>query len=199
MTHDQTFPGPSGSSVNLRVQKDVLPLCMYSFVLSQMLHYIVSVCQRFPSTKIYICKYDIDSAYRQCHLSATSAHEGLTIYNNMLLMALCMAFGGAPCPSLWRLISDTIADTCNFLVHNPLRNHLSLFDTLSNSIGGPISLPDSNRFATAQELAVAIPVNNLGKVDLYVYDIIRVALDLHNSVMRVHSFAHPSDSSELTP
>jgi len=32
LIHDQSFPGPSGSSVNLRVQKNLLSLIMYSFV-----------------------------------------------------------------------------------------------------------------------------------------------------------------------
>jgi hypothetical protein len=31
MTHDHTFPRPSNLSMNLRVQKDALPPCMYSF------------------------------------------------------------------------------------------------------------------------------------------------------------------------
>jgi hypothetical protein len=47
MTHDQTFPGPSGKSVNLRIVKDQLPPCMFSHVLSQVLH-----CTS-PPTSIY--------------------------------------------------------------------------------------------------------------------------------------------------
>ncbi len=31
MTHDQSFPGPSSLSVNLRVIQELLPPCMYSF------------------------------------------------------------------------------------------------------------------------------------------------------------------------
>jgi hypothetical protein len=41
MTHDQTFPGPSGLSVNLRVQKELLPPLLYSYALCRMIHYIV--------------------------------------------------------------------------------------------------------------------------------------------------------------
>ncbi len=43
MTHDQSFPGPSGNSVNIRVIKDKLPPCMYSFVLIRSLHFIVNL------------------------------------------------------------------------------------------------------------------------------------------------------------
>jgi len=42
MTHYQIFPGPSGLSVNLSVQKDLIPLNFYSYVISRLLHYIVN-------------------------------------------------------------------------------------------------------------------------------------------------------------
>lgn len=64
MMHDQSFPGPSGKSVNLRVKPELLPPCMYSFALLRMLHYIISIRQRHPSTKIFISKFDLDAAYR---------------------------------------------------------------------------------------------------------------------------------------
>jgi hypothetical protein len=43
MTHDQSFPGPSSLSVNLRVQQEKLPPIMYSFVLLRSIHYILSL------------------------------------------------------------------------------------------------------------------------------------------------------------
>lgn len=187
MTHDQTFPGPSKLSVNLRVKKEELPPCMYSFVLCRVIHYIVSLRLRHPSTRLYICKYDIDLAYRRCHLSGETGSECLTIYNNMLLMALRMTFRGAPCPSLWGIISDTIADTCNSLIHNPCWDHSLLYDHLSMTIDLPNLLPESIDFAPAQELAVDIPTNDVGKVDMYIDDTIGIALDLADNVTRVQN------------
>ncbi len=63
MTHDQSFLGPSGHSVNERVVKEDLPNCMYSFALFRMLHYIISIRIRHPRIKILISKFDLDSAY----------------------------------------------------------------------------------------------------------------------------------------
>ncbi len=83
-------------------------------------------------------------------------------------MALQMTFGGAPCPSLWGIISDTIADTCNSLIHNPYWNHSTLFDQLSNTIKEPSLLPDSIDFALAQDIAVEILPNDITKVDMYI-------------------------------
>jgi hypothetical protein len=79
MTHDQSFPGPSGLSVNLRVIKESLPPIMYSFVLPRVIHYICNIRLRHPSTKIFICKVDLDSAYCRCHLSSSTAQESITI------------------------------------------------------------------------------------------------------------------------
>ncbi len=73
MTHNQSFPGLSGQSVNLTVEKDQAPPCMYSFVLSRVLHYIVDVCRHHPDKKIFLCKFNLDSAYRHCHLSGLTA------------------------------------------------------------------------------------------------------------------------------
>jgi len=130
MTHDQTFSGPSGKSVNLRVIKEDLPPCMYSFVLSRILHYIVDLRYRHPQTKIFLCKFDIDSAYHQCHLSSSMASESMTIHGNLLPIALRLTFGGAPCPPLWGLISETMIDGCNSLIINKFWDHKILFDPI---------------------------------------------------------------------
>jgi hypothetical protein len=184
MMHNQTFPRPSILSVNLRVQKDSLPSCMYSFIVCLLLHYIVSLCLQHPSTRIYICKYDIDSAYRCCCM----ANECLTINKNMLLKALCMTFGGALSISSG-ILSETIADNCNALIHDSYWDHMSLFDQLSDTIQDPDPLPDSFAFAPAQDIAVGIPMNDLRKVDMYIDDTIGIALDLGDNIKRVQNAA----------
>jgi hypothetical protein len=172
MTHDQSFPGPSGFSVNLRVKKDLLPSIVYSYVLSRSLHYIVNTHARHPSTKIFICKVDLDAAFRRCTLASTTSNESLTIFDNMLLIALRMTFGGSACPSLWGIISETLADLSNALVHNTHWNHNELYDTISDDLDHPLSLPDSLPFHPAKELSVTLPKNDLGQVDIYIDDII---------------------------
>ncbi len=75
MTHDQSFPEPSGHSVNSRAIKESLPPCMYSFVLSRTIHYMVNLHRRHLSTRIFFCKFDLDAAYKRCHLSAATAAD----------------------------------------------------------------------------------------------------------------------------
>jgi len=98
MTHDQSFLGPSQHSVNERVLKELLPNCMYSFALLQILHYIISLRSQHHSTKIFISKFNLDLAYHCSHLSGTTAAECLTVHKDTLLMALRMTFGDHPAP-----------------------------------------------------------------------------------------------------
>jgi hypothetical protein len=207
MTHDQSFPGPSGLSVNLRVKKQLLPNIMYSFVLLRSIHYICSLQLRHPKTKIFICKVDLDSAYRRCHLSAATAQESLTIYDDLLLMALRMTFGGAPCPALWGIISETITDVCNSLISNTTWNHEEFHDTMSDSLHPPLSLPESIKFEPALPIAVEIPINDLGKVDIYIDDTIGITPDFNDNTSRVskaiplaiHSLSRPLDPLDTIP
>ncbi len=104
MTHDQTFPDPTGLSVNLRVKKHLLPPILYSYVLSRTIHYIVNTHSRHLSTKICICKVDLDAAFYRCTSASNTATESITIFDNMLLMALRMTFGDAACPALWWIV-----------------------------------------------------------------------------------------------
>ncbi len=207
MTHDQSFPGPSGLSVNLRVIKDQLPPIMYSYVLSRSIHYINNLRYRYPQMKIYLCKVDLDSAYRRCHLSSTTTQESLTSFNNLIYMALQMTFGGAPCPSMWGYISDTLADVCNSLIQNDYWNHHTLVVPLSRNIEPPLDLPDSIPFHPAKPLSIQIPHNDRGKVDIYIDDTIGIAPDIDDNVDRVsksiplaiHSLARPLDSLDAIP
>jgi hypothetical protein len=103
----------------------------------------------------------------------------------MLFMALRMTFGGLPCPSLWGIISETLADLSNVLIQSNLWDHQSLYDPISDDLEPPLSLPESVPFHPAKELAVHLPPNNLGKVDIYIDDSIGITPDLHDNTSRV--------------
>jgi hypothetical protein len=180
---------------------------MYSFTLLRSLHYIISLRARHPSTKIFISKFDLDAAYRQCHLSGSTATESLTIYNDTLLIVLRMTFGGAPCPSLWGYFSETITDVCNTLIQCSSWDFMAFSDETSSKIPNPISLPNNIPFAQAKAMAVDIPVNDLGKVDVFIDDNIAITPDLNCNTTRViraiplaiHSIARPVVSTDDIP
>ncbi|MFN9982770.1 MAG: hypothetical protein ACK53Y_22770, partial [bacterium] len=95
------------------MKQEELPPIRYSYVMLRSIHYILSLRHRHPTTKIFICKFDIDAAYRRCTVSSRTAFESLTIFAGLLLVALRMTFGGAPCPSIWGVISEVTTDLGN--------------------------------------------------------------------------------------
>ncbi len=207
MMHNQSFPGPSGQSVNNRVIQDLLVHCMYSFVLLRSLYFIISLWKCHPSTKIFISKFDLDSAYCHCHLSGKTTHECLSIHNGILLMALRMAFGGSPCPSLWGYISDTICDVCNIIISNNHWVFKHAFDPLIFTLDPPKSLPDSVPFHQARNLSVEIPINDMGKLGIYIDEMIAIAPDINENVLRgsyaiplaIHTLGRPSTDPNPIP
>jgi len=64
-----------------------------------MIHQIICIRNRHPTVRNLIGKYDIKAAYHHAHLLPATAAESLTVFDNHLLMALHMTFGGSPCPS----------------------------------------------------------------------------------------------------
>jgi len=138
----------------------------------------VNARKKFPSKKIYICKVDLDAAYRRCTLASSTSFESMTIYDNLLLVALRLTFGGSPCPSLWGLLSETMADIANTLLVNPFWDHDSVFDPISNMIEPPQPLPVDQPFHSVKDLSVSIPTNPIQYIDIFINDFIGVTLDL---------------------
>jgi hypothetical protein len=158
---------------------------MYGYCLKIVIHYILGLRHCHPHTKIYINKFDYDAAYQRCHMDAHSSHESLTIHNNFLIMALRLTFGASPCPNLWNCISESGTDLANMLIQNKFWDHNILFNPLSSKLDLPDSLPDDIQVSQTKELAVSIPINDIGKADIYINDTIGIALDKNDNVNRV--------------
>jgi hypothetical protein len=106
MTHDQTFPGPSGKSVNKRVLHSELPPNVYGSTLKRILNYITNSCLHHPNSKIFLSKFDFVSAYWYCHLSASTAYESMTTHDEFLILSLRLTFGSTPCPHKYFTINQ---------------------------------------------------------------------------------------------
>jgi hypothetical protein len=186
LTHDQTFPGPSGHSVNKRVIHNELPPNVYGFTIKRILNYIASLCLNNPNTKIFLSKFDFDAAYHRCHLSASTAYESMTIHNNRLILSLRLTFGGTPCPNLWNCLAEPITDIANRLILTPEWDHNTFYDPMSDSIAPPAAfLDESMPFGRAQPLIIDIPMNNIGKIDLYIDDNVTTSLGINDNHKRV--------------
>jgi hypothetical protein len=190
MTHDQSFPGPSGLLVNLRVKKEALPPIMYSSVLLRLKYYcaaydliILTLISSFARLT-----WMLHTAYRRGHLSSDTAKESLIIYDNILLMALRMTLGGTLCPSLWGYIAETLADEYNTLLQN--WDHISLLDPMPKEVDSPQSLPDSLPFHPALPLSVEVPTNDIGKVDIFLDNSIGITLEINDNAIKVNQAIH---------
>ena len=131
MTHNQskTFSG-SGTSVNDRVDKNMLQACMFGHCILRMIHYIIALRRAHPNKRILMQKIDYKSAYRCAHLNWMTSIQSMTQYKNFLYIALRATFGGCPNPYEWGVISESITDLANLLINDEswdpttLKSHL---------------------------------------------------------------------------
>jgi hypothetical protein len=122
-------------------------------------------------------------------------------------MATQMTFGGSPCPSLWGIISESLTYLSNAIIQNRHWDHDTLFDSISDELNSPLSLPDSIPFHPAKELAVTLPPNDLGKVNIYIDDSIGVTPDINNKTshvsqaipLAIRTLARPLNPSDIIP
>ncbi len=156
-------------------------------------------------TKKNICKIDLDAAFCRGTLSSSTASKCLTIFDNMPLMALRMTFGGAPCPFLWGIILESLADIANMLIH---KYPLAPFETLWQTTTYPRSPIHSiwiHPLSSRQRTSSFDASNNLGQVDLYIDDTIGITPNLQDNACRVsraillaiHTLARPICNKDI--
>lgn len=119
------------------------------------------------------------------HALRINCHGNLTIFSTFILVALRLTFGGAPGPSIWGVISETITDIGNSLLINKFWDHQSTFDTISSNLDSKISLPAHIPFAQARDTSVSIPAIDTGKIDIFIDDSIGVAPDIGDTPSKV--------------
>lgn len=93
VTHDCSFPGPSGNSPNIRTPDDLLEDCLYGFALKRLLHQAHQMRFRFKKTKILCFKTDMDAAYRRLHAALVSALSFITVIEKIAYLLLRLPFG----------------------------------------------------------------------------------------------------------
>jgi hypothetical protein len=135
LTHDQSFEASIGQSVNSRVKKNELDELYYGHSLSRIIHYIISLHIHYPTTRILLSKTDLKAAYRRVTLHGDTAARCIINTGEIALLSLRLTFGGSPCPNEFCVISETIADLANDILHcpdwDPTRTHSPHTITLS--------------------------------------------------------------------
>ena len=212
LTHDQSyiFQG-SGTSVNFRVDKSALTPCIFGWAIRRLAHWIVSARIKYPTSIIYATKLDFKSAYRRCHLHASTAIQSCAQLPSLqiALIMLRLTFGGTPCPYEWSTISELVCDLATAILIDDDWNPNDLYAPDQHLIPPPDFLPSNMPFGQGQELIVDIDINDRGTHDMYLDDIIGLGIDLPNSdntlrserapLLAMHTCARPIHPAEPIP
>ncbi len=170
MTHNQSWKWQSETSVNSRVDEEKLVPCYFGRALKRIINWCVAARRRFPGKRILATKLDVKAAFRRCHLNASTAVQTCTQLPELCLalMMLRLSFGGAPCPSEWEIISESICDLMNTILQHDDWDPLTLFaETTQAHVPPKEVLPDDIPFGIGRELIIDIPVDAQGIIDVY--------------------------------
>ena len=203
ITHDASFPTPSGDSVNNRTIEALLQQCIYGQCLRRVIHSIHRLRIAHPKTKILLSKYDLDAAYRRLHVRPEQALQCVTIIKEMAYIPLRLPFGVAAGPSVYSTISELIFDLTNDILNDKTWDRNEIFSPIKTKLLPPEYLPISIPFESAQDLAVHIPLRS-SFCDGYIDDFLSAGLDANDEVARsqeaptlaVHSIFRPLQLNE---
>ena len=203
VTHDLSFPQEiSGTSLNSRVVDTELEPCMFGHTLLRLVHHIIKLRNEYPKKKIWLRKEDFKSAYRRMHLNATTALQASVrvklLGKYYVLVSLRLPFGGSPCPSDFCLISDIITDTINDLLACKDWDPNTVQSEYVTNIPPPKPLPEDIPYAMARSLSVSLENEPSAKADVFVDDIMSIAVDHNDNLTRlatapctvIHAIAH---------
>ena len=178
MTHNQSkIFDSSGTSVNGRVDKDLLQACMFGHCITRMIHFILALRRAHPYKRILIQKIDYKSAYRRAHLNWQTAIQSMTQHKQFLYIALRATFGGSPNPFEWGVISESITDLANLLMNDDSWDPSKLCSDIQQQIPPDKYIDDSVPFQQALPTIVSPPVDCCAKADVYIDDTTTISLD----------------------
>ncbi len=201
LTHDQSFKWTSGTSVNSRVNFTKCLPCGYGACLQRLINFMVAAHRKYPDKRLLATKIDYKSAYQRCHLNHETAAQTITQLpeEELAIISLRLTFGGAPCPYEWSVISESVCDLANALLHDDNWDPTNLS---SPSGVPPLSTLDDNApFGIGRKQIVDIPIDPRGTINCYIDDTIGITVDLDNTnkPLAIHAVSRPLHPHEPIP
>ena len=197
VTHDCSFPDPSGLLVNNRVQRDLLQPCFYGFCLLRIIHMISVMQVRWPTKRIIIRKTVLDAASLRINANATTVSTCIAIVNKLAFLCLRLPFGTTPEPAEYTTVSEAEIEPGNNLLR------YESWDTDDLNLPHRSLLPQEDKhqsashFAMADPLAVDITATE-ASMDGFIDDIITITVDDEHWIHRAKSAALlPSEPLKL--
>ena len=195
--HDASFPAPSGYSVNLDHDSQLLNACLYGFCLRRVIHTIHRQRLAFPMTEIYLFKYDFEAAYRRMHVSPPHAVLTVIIFKLLAYILTRLPFGTECGPSKYSDFSEAVFDTANDVISDPTWDPDTLHSPIKSLLQPPDVTDKSVHFARAKDLAVDIPLREV-VCDWYVDDSITAAVDNKDNLKRAQKCSPISDLCHIS-
>jgi hypothetical protein len=114
---------------------------------------VVAAQRKYPTTGIHATIINL-SAYPHLHIGYQITKQCCTQlpHKDIALMALCLTFGGMPCPFEWGVISKAIYDLATALMLYNDWNPDNLHAPNQENFPPPIFLPDNIPFEEGKEL-----------------------------------------------
>jgi hypothetical protein len=126
-------------------------------------------------------KYDWKSTHRRAHLIGKTVVEIIIQFGGFILAFLRIPFGGKPGPSQWNDISEMTCDLANALIDDETWAPESLKSSYSPCISEPKRSDTTMQFAQARHMTATLPINDKGKADNYIDDMIPVCVNIGNN------------------
>jgi hypothetical protein len=161
--------------------------CYFGRALRRLINWVVAARKLYPNKRILTTKLDVKAAYRRCHLNVMIATQTCTQLpsKGLALLILRLTFGGAPCPSEWGSIAESICDLANAILLSDDWDPLSLQSPAQHLVPNKITLKDDIPFGIGRDLIVDIPVGSRGTVDLYIDNFCGLMVDIDDNATRL--------------
>jgi hypothetical protein len=129
--------------------------------MQQLINWAVAARKLYPNRRILATKLNVKTAYPRCHLNAAIAVQTCTQLpsEGLALMMLWLTLGGAPCPSEWGFIAESICNPANAILLSNDWDPLSLQSPAQHLVPDKVVLANDAPFGIGQDLIVNIPVD----------------------------------------
>ncbi len=157
--------------------------CYFGRAWQRLRNWAVAARKLYPNERILATKLDVKAVHRRCHQNMMIASQTCTQLpsEGLALLMLRLTFGGAPCPSEWGSIAESICNFGNAILLNNEWDLLSLQSPAQHLVPNKITLEDDIPFRIGRVLVVDIPVDSRGTVDLYIKDFCGLMVDIDDN------------------
>jgi hypothetical protein len=172
-------------SVNGRINLQRYPEMVYGWCMPRILHVVSSIRDELPDTPIFICKYDYSDAYRRVAHSPAATSQTIAVLEDIAYVSLRLTFGGSPNPPTWCSVSEMVTDLANEIAWCTEWDPTTIHSTMMTKTATlPKRISPSIPFGLARPMAVRLPSTSLGRVDVFVDDVIHVFPDTPGALDR---------------